>query len=108
MSIIFGGRRPTPAAAPTDKPDTIIGPATQFNGDLKTEGALRIDGVVEGSVVATGNVIVGKNGRVMARITGQNVLVAGVVQGDIVAAGRLEIISSGRVIGDINARVLLI
>jgi cytoskeletal protein CcmA (bactofilin family) len=109
MASIFGGRRLAPPPPTIDgKPETIIGAATSFNGDLQAEGTLRIEGRVEGSVTTTGNVIVGPTARVTASICGQNILVAGVVQGNITAAQRLEIIATGKVSGDITARVLLI
>ena len=98
MSSIFGGRRasPQPGAAES-KAETIIGPTTSIHGDLKADGTLRVDGLVEGTIEAAGNVIIGQTGRVTASIQGQNVLIAGVVRGDVVAAQRLEIVATGKV-----------
>jgi cytoskeletal protein CcmA (bactofilin family) len=109
MSSIFGGRRasPQPGAAES-KAETIIGPTTSIHGDLKADGTLRVDGLVEGTIEAAGNVIIGQTGRVTASIQGQNVLIAGVVRGDVVAAQRLEIVATGKVWGDITVRALLI
>ena len=80
MSSIFGGRRAAPPPHAADaKPETIIGATTSIHGDVKAEGTLRVDGLVEGSVESAGNVIIGPTGRVSASVNGQNVLVAGVV-----------------------------
>jgi cytoskeletal protein CcmA (bactofilin family) len=109
MSSIFGGRRPAPPPHTADaKPETIIGATTSIHGDVKAEGTLRVDGLVEGTIESTGNVVVGPTGRVSATVNGQNVLVAGVVRGNITAGGRLEIVASGKVWGDITVRSLLI
>ena len=109
MSSIFGGRRasPQPSAAES-KPETIIGPTTSIHGDIKADGTLRVDGLVEGTIEAAGNVIIGPSGRVTASIAGQNVLIAGAVRGNIMAAQRLEIVATGKVWGDITVRALLI
>jgi cytoskeletal protein CcmA (bactofilin family) len=109
MASIFGGRRATPPATiPDGKPETIIGATTSIHGDIQAEGTLRIDGLVEGAVATTGNVIVGPTGRVTATISGQNILVAGAVRGNITAGQRLEIVATGKVWGDITVRSLLI
>src|SRR5690242_7432986 len=109
MSSIFGGRRASPSPGPGDsKPETIIGPTTSIHGDLKADGAVRVDGLVEGTIEAAGNVIIGQTGRVTASIQGQNVLIAGVVRGNVTAAQRLEIVATGKVWGDITVRALLI
>ena len=52
-----------------DKFETIIGPNTSFNGHLKCDGSVRIDGVCEGGVIETvGNVIVNPDAMVAADI----------------------------------------
>jgi len=109
MSSLFGGRRAAAQPSPAEsKAETIIGPTTSIHGDLKADGTLRVDGLVEGTIEAAGNVIIGQTGRVTASITGLNVLIAGVVRGNVTAAQRLEIVATGKVWGDITVRALLI
>jgi cytoskeletal protein CcmA (bactofilin family) len=86
---------------PLDKIETIIGPNTNFDGHLKCDGSVRIDGVCEGGVIETvSNVIVSLNAMVAADIVARNVSVSGSVTGKIKASNRLEILSTGRVWGD--------
>lgn len=86
---------------PTDKIETIIGPNTSFDGHLKCDGSVRIDGVCEGGVIETvGNVVVSLGAMVAADIVARNVSVSGAVTGKIKASDRLEILSTGRVWGD--------
>lgn len=90
------------------KIETVIGPTANFKGSLQSDGGLRIDGIVEGTILIAGNLIIGESGKVIADITAQNVSVAGAIKGTIKAAGRLEILSSGRVWGDISVASFLI
>ena len=69
-----------------DKIETIIGPNTNFNGHLKCDGNVRIDGVCEEGLIETvGNVIVSANAMVAADIVARNVSVSGAVSGKIKA-----------------------
>jgi len=92
----------------SDRIENIIGPTASFNGDLKCDGGVRIDGVLRGSVETMGNVIIAEAAKVVADITGRNISVAGAVRGNIKASGRLEILSSGQVWGDISVESFLI
>lgn len=90
------------------KIENILGPSGSFQGHLKAEGNIRIDGYVEGSIETTGNVIVGEAAQVLADITASNIQVWGAVKGNINASGRLEILPTGRVWGEIKVASLLI
>jgi len=91
-----------------DRIEAVIGPAASFNGHLKCDGSVRIDGLCEGSIETAGNVIIGEGGKVMADITAENVSVSGAVKGNITARGRLEILPTGRVWADIAVTSFLI
>lgn len=98
MLKLFGAQKP-----PIDKIETVIGSNTSFNGHLKCDGNVRIDGLVEsGTIETVGNVVVTPQGRVAAKIIAEHVSVAGEVTGAIEARGHLEILSTGRVIGDVR------
>jgi cytoskeletal protein CcmA (bactofilin family) len=91
-----------------DKIETVIGPAASFNGYLKCDGSVRIDGLCEGSIETAGNVIIGEGAKVMADITAENVSVSGVMKGNITARDRLEILPTGRVWANIAVTSFLI
>jgi cytoskeletal protein CcmA (bactofilin family) len=92
----------------TGKIDNIIGPKASFQGHLKAEGNVRVDGYLDGSLETKGNVIIGEAAKVTADITASNVQVWGAVKGNISTTGRLEILPSGRVWGEIKVTSLLI
>ena len=94
---------------PIDQIETIIGPNTNFDGHLKCDGSVRIDGVCEGGKIETvGNVIVSPDAKVAANIVARNVSVSGAVTGKIKASNRLEILSTGRVWGDVEVGSFLL
>ena len=94
---------------PIDKIETVIGPNTNFDGHLKCDGSVRIDGVCEGGLIETvGNIIVGAEAMVAADLVARNVSVSGAVTGTIKASGRLEILSTGRVWGDVEVGSFLL
>ena len=94
---------------PIEKIETVIGPNTNFDGHLKSDGSVRIDGICEGGVIETvGNVIVGPDAMVAADLVARNVSVSGAVTGKIRASGRLEILSTGRVWGDVEVGSFLL
>lgn len=109
MSTLFGNRRQQQPARPVeDKIETVIGGTTSLRGDVKTDGTIRIDGLVEGDVESASNIIVGKTGKILGALHAQKVLVAGAVKGNIHAEQGLEIVTTGKVWGDITVTSLLI
>ncbi len=92
----------------SDKMETVIGPNVVLKGMLKSQSGVHLDGVVEGDVETTGNVIVGDKGQVTANITAQNVTISGMVKGNVTAKGRLDITAKGKMWGDVSAATLTI
>jgi len=88
--------------------NSIIGPGTRFDGDIKISGLLRVDGDYSGSIDTEGKVLIGKSGRAQCSINAQTVVIGGVVKGDIYAYEKVVILSSGMVIGNIQTSRLYI
>src|SRR5919106_5447782 len=83
---------------------SIIAPGTKIVGDCETDGTLRIEGVVEGTVRAAKAVVVGKDGVVRGDIHTQDAVVGGHVTGTVVADSRLELQATCVIDGEIKAR----
>ncbi len=90
------------------KIENVLGANTRFDGQLKAQGNIRVDGYFDGSIETAGNVVIGQAARVNASIVANNVQVWGALQGRILASGRLEILPSGRVWGEVRVAALLI
>jgi len=84
----------------SDRLETVVGQNASFTGHLKCEGNLRIDGHCEGIVEATGNIVIGEMGHIVAEVHAKNVSVSGSVKGTIYA-NRVDLLSTGRIEGDI-------
>jgi cytoskeletal protein CcmA (bactofilin family) len=83
---------------------SIIGPGMKIVGDCSSDGTIRVEGKVEGSVNAGKSVVVGKDGVVKGNISTQDAIIAGTVDGSVTAESRVELQASCRVQGDIRSR----
>lgn len=79
-----------------------IAQGTKIKGDVETEGDLRIDGTLEGSIISKGKLVVGSTGQIQGDIKCVNANVSGKVGGTVVVSEMLVITSSGKVSGDIT------
>ena len=93
-----------PAAVNRDGVISIIGPGMRVVGDCETEGTLRIEGTVEGTVRAGKAVVIGKDGAILGDLFTQDAVIGGRVSGTIVAESRLELQATCLVEGEIRAR----
>lgn len=83
---------------------SIIGPGMRVVGDCETEGTIRVEGVVQGTVRAAKAVVIGKDGAVNGDVVTQDAIIGGRVTGAVVAESRLELQATCVVEGEIRAR----
>lgn len=83
---------------------SIIGPGMKVVGDCTSDGTIRVEGRVDGSVAASKSVVVGKDGMVKGDISTQDAIIAGKVSGSVSAESRIELQATCRVQGDIRSR----
>jgi cytoskeletal protein CcmA (bactofilin family) len=83
---------------------SIIGPGMRVVGNCETEGTLRIEGFVDGTVRAGKAIVVGKDGEISGDIITQDAIIGGTVRGTIVAESRLELQATCVIEGEIRAR----
>jgi cytoskeletal protein CcmA (bactofilin family) len=88
--------------------ESLIGERTSFEGTLKSEGAVRLLGSVQGEIHSKSMIYVEERAHVTARLTAAQVTVAGHVDGQIFCEGRCEIRPTGHVTGEINAGALIV
>jgi cytoskeletal protein CcmA (bactofilin family) len=102
--MAWGAKRDTTTASvSTDQVENVLGKSAHVRGDLKADGAFRVDGTIEGSVESKSSIVIGESGIVRGDVRGRDVVVAGQVQGNITASGHLDIVASGRIEGDVDA-----
>jgi cytoskeletal protein CcmA (bactofilin family) len=83
---------------------SIIGPGMQVTGDCETDGTLRIEGTIKGTIRAGKAVVIGKDGVVDGDIVTQDAIIGGRVTGAVVAESRLELQATCVIEGEIRAR----
>jgi cytoskeletal protein CcmA (bactofilin family) len=83
---------------------SIIGPGMNIVGDLVTDGTVRVEGRIEGTVRAGKAVVIGKGGEVVGDVLTQDAVIGGTVRGTVVAESRLELQSTSDIEGQIRAR----
>ena len=103
------GREKTkgPASAPVSKIETIVGPNAYFRGEIQSDGGVRVDGIIEGDIDITGNLVVGEGAKIIAEIRANNISISGAIKGNI-SGNRVEILETGRVWGDLTINSLLL
>lgn len=79
----------------------IIGAGTTIEGDITTNGDMRIDGSLTGTINVKGKLVVGPSGMVEGEIICQNADVSGTIKGKIGVAELLSLKSSSKLNGDI-------
>ena len=85
-----------------------LGEDTVFSGVLSFDGAVRIDGKMDGEVNTADTLIVGETGILEADITAGTVICRGKIKGTIKASKRIEIHTNSEVVGNISAPSLLV
>ena len=85
---------------------SIVGPGMTFVGDCETDGTIRIEGRVEGSVRAGRSVMVGPAGVITGDVHARDATVAGTVRGTVVAEARLDLQDTSRLDGEVFARTV--
>lgn len=83
---------------------TFISAECQITGSITINGNARIDGKIEGSVLATGDLVIGASAFLKADIEANTVSIAGEVRGNIKAMDLLELNATAQLFGDIFTR----
>jgi cytoskeletal protein CcmA (bactofilin family) len=102
-------RRPDPNNLPSvDAGYSVLDAQLTIRGDIETEGTLRVDGRLDGSIRRADIVVIGTGASVNGDISAREVIVGGSVQGNVTATTRIELQPSAVVTGDIDAGAIMI
>lgn len=110
---IFSSASPSNGAKPTDQPQphnrrrtdgiplSIIGPDMTIVGDLDTNGTVKVEGRVRGTIRAASQVFISQGALIEGDIHTREAVIAGEVRGAIHASERVELQATAAVAGDI-------
>ncbi len=100
--------------APSDKPcntiDTLIGVKTEIKGDIVFSGGLRIDGKIEGNILAKGEgnstLVLSEHAVVIGNVTVPHIISNGTIKGHVRASERIELQPKAEIAGDVYYKVI--
>ncbi len=87
--------------------NTIIGRGTLFEGTMKVENSVRIDGTFKGELSCSGALTISQAGEAYAHLEGKDIYINGIVRGTV-RAEKVRLDSQARFIGDIYASALAV
>jgi len=95
---------------PQTQIDSLIGANTIIGGDLNFSGGLRIDGQVNGNVIATpdkpSTLVLSEHARVNGEVSVTHLVINGSINGSVSASDYLELQSKAKVTGDVHYKTL--
>lgn len=86
--------------------ETVVGPSVKIQGDLNSEGNIKIEGQVAGKIKTSQSVFVMQGAKIGADILAGNAVIGGEVQGNLKISGHLVLQSTAKIIGDIACQIL--
>jgi cytoskeletal protein CcmA (bactofilin family) len=99
----LGKKRPPPIRS-------LVGDGMAVQGALRFRDGLRIDGQVDGDVIADGEgrsiLVISDNARVHGRVSASHVIISGEVRGPVHCTEMLELQPKARVTGDVRYELL--
>jgi cytoskeletal protein CcmA (bactofilin family) len=87
---------------------TVIAEGVTIDGKINSPGSTRIDGTVKGDIISDKEVIIGKEGKVNAKVQTRNAVIAGSFNGEMNATGEVEIAATGKFIGNLTQKEALL
>lgn len=86
----------------------LISNGTEITGDVRSQGDIRIDGVMIGNLSTKGKVVIGNTGKVKGEVVCKNSEVSGEIEGKINVSQLLTLKVTSRIHGDIVTNKLSI
>lgn len=99
------GKKDNGAVAGGQTLNTIIGRGTVFEGTMKVENSVRIDGVFKGELSCSGALTISQSGESYAHLEGKDIYINGIVRGTV-RAEKVRLDSQARFVGDIYTSAL--
>lgn len=86
---------------------TLVEAGTRFEGLVAFRGAVRVEGLIVGQVVAVGALWLSQQGELRGRIEADEVTIEGCCDGEIEARHRIELLPGARVRGRMVAPLIV-
>jgi len=95
---------------PQNRIDSLIGAGTTIEGNLNFSGGMRIDGQVDGNVIAEqgkpSTLVVSEHARINGEVNVTHLVVNGTISGPVSVSEYLELQGKAKVNGDVHYKTL--
>ncbi|MFA6063327.1 MAG: polymer-forming cytoskeletal protein [Gallionella sp.] len=95
---------------PQNRIDTLIGAGTVIDGDVSFTGGMRVDGRVNGNVIAVSGspstLVLSEQGCINGEVIATHMVLSGEINGAATASEYLELHAKARVLGDVHYKML--
>ena len=98
----------TPFESDKSEEITIISHGVKIEGKITSSGNIRVDGEIQGDIIAQSNVTIGEQGQVSGQINADVITIGGKVSGTVRAKEKLVLESKGNLKGDIYTKILVV
>lgn len=88
--------------------NTIIGKGSSFDGKLKVQSTLRVDGKVKGNITTGDSLVVGKEGEIDGEVSVRNAIIGGKLKGKLSANGKVVLEANSVFKGELRTSKLVI
>jgi cytoskeletal protein CcmA (bactofilin family) len=79
----------------------IISKGTEILGDISSQGDMRIEGIVKGSLLCKARIVIGDSGEVKGNITANDAVISGTVIGNVMVSEFLFLKGTAKIFGDL-------
>jgi cytoskeletal protein CcmA (bactofilin family) len=86
--------------------ETVVGPSVKIQGDLNSEGNIKIEGQVNGKVKTSQSVFINNGAKITADVLAGNAVIGGEIQGNLKISGHLILQGTAKINGDITCSIL--
>ncbi|BDZ74011.1 MULTISPECIES: bactofilin family protein [Methylophaga] len=93
----------------TTRIDTLIGRDTHIKGDIHFSGGLRIDGSIQGSIIANEDsslLTISDQGKIEGEVRVPNLIINGEINGNVFASEHVELAPKARINGNLYYRMI--
>ena len=87
---------------------SILSSGIKIEGNIFSEGNIRIDGKVVGDVLSNGNLTLGEHSNLRGEIKAKNITISGKVEGTLFTSEKLVLEGKSSVTGDISCKILVV
>jgi cytoskeletal protein CcmA (bactofilin family) len=87
---------------------SLLDSQLSIDGDIDTEGSLRIDGRLHGNILRSDTVVLGAGASMNGDVHAREVIVGGTLTGNVYASERVELQPTAVVTGNITSQLVLV